>query len=138
MLVTVARFRDPWEAEMFRGRLEVEDIAAFVIHPYHIGMNWPWSRALHGVKVQVLRDDTAGALEVMGRCRSGAYSAELLELFGTLGEPQCPHCGSIEYRKTPSPAQIFFSFALFLATFIPVPPEVWRRTCRSCGTRWVE
>ncbi len=105
MLVTVARFRDPWEAAMFRGRLEAEDIPAFVIHQHHVGMIWSWSRALHGVKVQVLRDDAAEAGKVMARCLSGAYSAELLELFGYLGEPQCPNCGSIACKRRPAAVQ---------------------------------
>ena len=138
MLVTVARFRDPWEAEMFRGRLEAEDIPVFVIHQYHVGMNWSWSRALHGVKVQVLRDDTADALAVMERCLSGAYSAELLELFGWLGEPQCPHCGSIECEKRGTVAYAMIGLLVAFFFSIVLPPSRWRRTCRSCGTRWVE
>jgi hypothetical protein len=138
MLVTVARFRDPWEAAMFRGRLEAEDIPAFVVHQHHVGMVWYLSRALYGVKVQVLRDDAAEAGEVMARCLSGAYSAELLEQFGYLGEPQCPNCGSIACKRRPAAVQAAFAFAMFLLTGIPIPPTTWRRTCRSCGTRWVD
>jgi Putative prokaryotic signal transducing protein len=138
MLVTVARFRDPWEAQMLRGRLEAEDIPAFVVHQYHIGTVWYLSRALHGVKVQVLSDDVAEARAVMARCSSGAYSAELLELFGTLGEPQCPNCGSISCKRRPVAAQATFAFVVFLLTRVVIPPTTWRRTCRVCGTRWVE
>jgi hypothetical protein len=138
VLVTVARFRDPWEAEMFRGRLEFEDIPAFVIHQHHIAMNWMWSRALHGVKVQVLSEDVAAALEAMERCLSGEYGAELLELFGYLGEPQCPNCGSIECKRRGTVAEVVIGFVVVYFFAIIIPPSSWRRTCRRCGTRWVD
>src|SRR6202008_2823102 len=107
---------------MFRGRLEAEDIAAFVIHPYHLGMYWSWSRALHGVKVQVLSEDAAQASAVLGRCLSGAYSAELLALFGTLGEPQCPNCGSIECKRHGSFADAAFGLVVAYLFAIVIPP----------------
>jgi hypothetical protein len=138
MLVTVARFRDPWEAEMLRGRLGAEDIPAFVVHQQLVGMKWSWSLALGGAKVQVLYEDVAGAWEVMTRCRDGAFSAVLLDIFGYLGAPQCPHCGSIECKKRPMAAQAVSAFVVFFLTGQIVPPTTWRRTCRVCGTRWVE
>jgi hypothetical protein len=138
MLVTVARFRDPWEAEMLRGRLEAEDIPAFVIHQRHIGMAWHLSRALHGVKVQVLSDDAAGSLEVLARIRTGEYASELRDLFGDLGEPQCPHCGSIDCKRRGTAAQFVFAFLAGYLFGVLIPPSIWRRTCRVCGTRWVE
>jgi hypothetical protein len=138
VLVTVARFRDPWEAEMFRGRLQAEDIPAFVIHQHLVAMKWSWSLALGCAKVQTLDGDAADALEVMARCRAGEFSNTLLEIFGTLGEPQCPHCGSIECIRRPTAAQAVFAFVVFFLTGIIVPPATWRRTCRSCGRRWVD
>jgi Putative prokaryotic signal transducing protein len=138
VLVTVARFRDPWEAEMFRGRLEAEDIPAFIIHQHLIAMKWSWSVALGGAKVQVLDEDATDAWDVMARCRSGEFSGVLLEMFGWLGEPQCPHCGSIECKRRPSAAQVVFAIAVGFLWGVIIPPSAWRRTCRSCGTRWVD
>ena len=123
---------------MFRSRLEAEDIPAFIIHPYHVGMNWSWSRALQGVKVQVLSEDVADAAAVVERCLSGAYSAELLELFGWLGEPQCPHCGSIECKRHGTYADAVTGFVVAFFFSIVIPPSRWQRTCRSCGTEWVD
>lgn len=138
LFVTVARFRDPWEAEMLRGRLEAEDIPAFVIHQQLVAMKWSWSLALGGVKVQVLNEDKAGAREIMTLCRAGAFSAVLLDIFGTLGEPQCPRCGSIACKRRPLAAQAVFAFVVFFLTGQIVPPTTWRRTCRVCGARSVE
>src|SRR5215471_4944565 len=53
MLVTVDSFREPWEAHLFKMRLEAEDIPAFVRLEYHIWMFWPYSTALGGARVQV-------------------------------------------------------------------------------------
>ncbi len=51
MLTTVARFRDPWEAEMLCGLLDSEGIPAMTAFDRHIWMNWPFSNALGGVRV---------------------------------------------------------------------------------------
>ncbi len=123
---------------MFRGRLEAEDIPAFVIHQHLVAMKWSWSLALGCARVQVLDEDVQAALDVMARCRGGEFSAVLLEIFGYLGEPQCPRCGAIECRRYPPVVQALFAFVVFALTVVPVPPTSWRRTCRSCGTRWVE
>ena len=53
MLTTVASFREPWEAHMFRSRLAAEGVPAVLIHEYHIGNAWHYSTALGSVRVQV-------------------------------------------------------------------------------------
>jgi uncharacterized paraquat-inducible protein A len=138
MLTTVAIFRDPWEAQLFQLRLEAEGVAAFVVHDHHIGMNWPWSRALGGVKVQVLDDEVQDAQSVAQRCRAGEFRADLLEMFGDLDEPTCPRCGSHDFSRRGTGAQIAFSFTAFLLTGAVVPPLNWLRRCRFCGMRWAD
>jgi DNA-directed RNA polymerase subunit RPC12/RpoP len=135
MLITLARFRDPWEAHMFRSRLEAEGVFALVDHQYHIGMNWPWSLALGEVKVEVLDLELEEARSVWQRCRNGAFEIELLDLFGTLDDRHCPHCGSRDYRKRRSIAASVR--ALILVFFLPpLPPMTWVCTCLRCGRRW--
>ncbi|HEX4859884.1 MAG TPA: DUF2007 domain-containing protein [Rhizomicrobium sp.] len=138
MLVTVARFRDPWEAEMFRGRLEAEGIPAFVIHQRLIAMNWSWSVALGGAKVQVLDEDAMDAGDVVARCRSGEFGGVLLEMFGYLGEPQCPRCGSIDCERRGTVADAVTGFLFAFLCSIVLPPSRWQRTCRNCGTEWLD
>ena len=41
MLVTLARYFDPWEAHVLRARLESEGIPATVTGDQHIIANWP-------------------------------------------------------------------------------------------------
>ncbi len=67
MLKTAATFTNPIEAHIVRGRLECEDIAAFVAHEHHIWAKWSLSHALGGVKVQVARSNLQKALVVISR-----------------------------------------------------------------------
>lgn len=132
MLTTAASFRDPWEAYLFRMRLEAEGFVAFVVQPYHISANWPLSTALGGVKVQVLDEDADGARAVLARCRSGLFQAELQEEFGNLDDPRCPNCGAQDYSQRRPTREILFTLALMF--FLPIPAVGWRRRCRVCGT----
>lgn len=138
MLTTVATFRDPWEAQLFRLRLEAEGVAAFVAHDHHIGMNWQWSTALGGAKVQVLDEEAADALSIARRCRAGDFRAELLDMFGDIDEPHCPACGSGTFEQRHTYPLVVLSGALFMLAGVIVPPWRWVRRCRACGTRWVE
>lgn len=86
MLTTVAIFGKPWEAQLFRLRLEAEGVPAFIQYESHVGMNWLVSIALGGVRLQVLDAQVADALRVMQRCRAGEFQAELQEMFGDLDD----------------------------------------------------
>jgi hypothetical protein len=108
MLATIAAFRDPWEAHMFRLRLEAEDVPAVVAYEFHIGNNWLWSTALGGVRVQVPNDFAEAAFDVKSLCRTGKYRADLIEEFGDIDDPHCPHCGSQNYwKRRPLSVMIF-------------------------------
>lgn len=52
-LVTIGRYNTPYEANMVKSLLESAGIPAFVADEHIIGMNWLYSNALGGVKVQV-------------------------------------------------------------------------------------
>ena len=77
MLTTVAAFREPWEAQLFCGRLEAEGIPAFVAFDCHIGIAWHYSVALGGVRVQVPADHWEDARAIESLCRAGTFKALL-------------------------------------------------------------
>lgn len=52
-LTQIAAFEFPWQAHLFKGFLESEEIQAFVIGEEHIRLYWPVSNALGGVRVYV-------------------------------------------------------------------------------------
>jgi len=136
MLITIATFRDPWEAHMFRSRLDAEGISAVVAHENHIWMNWPFSTALGGVKVQVPSEQADDARAVERQCRAGEYRTGLDNSLGDAQAPRCPRCGSTHYRtKRPLARSAFAIAASFLTgTVVPSWGRVW--VCDECGNRF--
>ena len=136
MLVTVATFTEPWEAHLFRLRLNAEGIFATVAHEHHVWANWPYAMALGGVKVQVPQSETERALAVERRCRAGDYRAELEAEFGQLDSSRCPHCGAPEVasrRSLPQLAALIAS-AVLAGLIFPLRSTVHR--CGSCRAKW--
>jgi hypothetical protein len=136
VLVTVATFREPFEAHMFRSRLEVEGIPAMVAHENHVGMNWLWSTGLGGAKVQVPGSWADEARAVERRCRDGDFTAELKSELGDLDDRLCPACGSNRYWKRRPIVQAVFCIVLMFGFGKPIPPWSWVRFCENCGAKW--
>lgn len=136
MLTTVAIFRDPWQAHLFRTRLEAEGFLAFVQYSHHVDVNWLYSYALGCVRVQVMDGDVGAVRDVIRRIDSEQFRAELLELFGDLDEPCCPTCGSRDSRIRRNPFQVAFAILVILLVRMPMPPDPSKRICRKCGARW--
>lgn len=136
MLTTVATFREPWEAHMFRGRLEAEGIPAMIIYEHHIGACWPLSTALGGVKVQVPRQLESDAHTIELRCRNGLFAAELQAELGDLDDIRCPVCGATHFSKRRPLPQLFVCVILTLFFGAAAPPWSWIRYCESCGTKF--
>jgi hypothetical protein len=90
MLSTIAIFTEPWQAHLFRLRLEADGIFATVAHEHHVTLNWPWALALGGAKVQVRHADRDRALAVETRARAGEFVAELEAELGPLDDRHCP------------------------------------------------
>jgi DNA-directed RNA polymerase subunit RPC12/RpoP len=133
-LTTIATFREPWEAHMFCGRLHVEGIPAMVAHECHVSVNWPFSTALGGVKVQVPRSWAREARIVEARCRAGDFKAELSAELGDLDDLKCPVCGSNQFWKRRTVIQTLLS--LISLEFEPIPPWSWLYHCETCGAKW--
>ncbi|MBM3155861.1 MAG: DUF2007 domain-containing protein [Chloroflexi bacterium] len=69
-LVTIATFRFPQEAYIFKAKLESRDIQSFIEDEYIITMMWLYSTAVGGVKLKVRESDEAEALKIIGQERS--------------------------------------------------------------------
>jgi hypothetical protein len=138
MLTTVATFRDPWEAQLLRMRLDVEGLLAFVQYYHQISAKWSYAYALGCVHVQVSDVDADEAREIVRRLHAGEYRAELLEMFGDIDDLKCPKCGAQDFSRHATIPQIALSFSVLLLTGVPVPPANWSQRCRVCGARWVK
>lgn len=131
-LITVARFREPWEAHMLRGRLAAEGIPATVAHEFHVGNNWLYSDALGGAKVQVPDAMGETARRIASDCRRGVFHEMLRETLGDLDDPKCPVCGREDIRRGSSPLPMLIVFFALLPLML-VPAWDWIWHCRRCG-----
>jgi len=126
MLITIARYSLPYEAQLARSRLDAEGIPAFVADEHTINMQWLWSDALGGIRLQVPEPFVEQARAVL---------AEDLEK--VLVEAQkvdtvtCPECGSTdtEYHQIGRR----WAFLVFIGLHFPLFPVRHGIRCRQCG-----
>ena len=134
MLVTLAKFLDPWEAYVVRARLEVEGIPATVAFANHAIANWPMSLALGGTCVQVPDHCLARSRQILADYDAGTLEDELNEIAGLQSE-HCPRCGSTDFKRT-MPWRERMSAILIILFFAAFPTSRSRFICRNCGHRW--
>jgi len=125
-LITIASFSFPYEAQIAKARLLAEEIPAFIADEHTINMQWLYSNALGGVKLQVPTQFAEKANEILAQ----DLSAEMEETFGK-NETQCSKCGSSDitpYTKGKKPAFLVFLFMGFPLFFYKHGFK-----CRACG-----
>ncbi|USA42193.1 DUF2007 domain-containing protein [Spongiibacter taiwanensis] len=126
MLTTVARFSFPYEAQIARARLDAEGIPAFVADEQTINMQWLFSNALGGVRLQVPSAYEARAREVLAEDLSAEVDAEQ----GT-APARCARCGS--ENVAPFQRGRRWAFLVFLGLDFPLFPVKNTRKCSDCG-----
>ncbi|MGG4603753.1 DUF2007 domain-containing protein [Paenalcaligenes sp. Me131] len=78
MLVTISRYSFPHEAYVARALLESEGIPVFLADEHTITMQWLYSNALGGVRLQVPETFAARAVELLAECTDNAAQDEEL------------------------------------------------------------
>ena len=126
MLVTVSRYSFPYEAHLARALLESEGIPAFVADEHTINMQWLYSDAMGGVRLQVPEDWAQQAWDILSEDRE-----QVLEEQQETDKDLCPHCGSsdTEYHQIGRR----WAFLMFLGLHFPLFPVRHGLRCRSCG-----
>jgi hypothetical protein len=66
-LVTIARYSWPYEAELAKSHLEAAGIMAFVTDEYMVNLNWFYSNAMGGLRLQVAEQDVEAAKEILAQ-----------------------------------------------------------------------
>ena len=133
MLVTVARFLDPWEAHIVCGRLQADGILATVAFANHAIVNWPMAYALGGTAVQVPDDYLDQSRELLAAYHSGELGLDASET-RQVPEGHCPVCWSTDLEPV-SPwhqRMLVVLLGFFGATFPTSGDEV---KCGACGYR---
>ncbi len=126
MLVTIARYTFPYEAQIARALLESEGVSSFIADEQTINMQWLYSDALGGVRLQVAEEDVYRARSILQDDRETA----LLEQEGE-DRQACPVCGSqnTEYQQIGRR----WAFLMFLAIDFPLFRVKDGLRCHSCG-----
>ena len=120
---TIATFSKPEEAHLFRTRLEAAGIPAFVQDEHLIQMDWLYSNAIGGVRVQIADEDIEAARDFL--------SADTPQPCPEAVDVVCPVCGSHHTAPDELPRRIaFLSLLLF---YFPLLFARRRWRCSSCN-----
>jgi len=126
-MLTIASFSKPEEAYLLKLRLEAGGVPAYVQDENLIQMNWLYSNAVGGVRVQIAEEDAEHANEIL---QEPHHSLEMI------GMPPCPSCSSTQTAPDELPRRLSF-LAVLLAGF-PFMFSKTRWRCSSCNHTWNE
>ncbi len=99
-MTTVATFSKPEEAHLFRMRLEAAGIPAFVQDEHLVQMDWLYSNAIGGVRVQIADEDVSAAREFL--------AADTEQKPVDAVDVLCPACGSSDTKPDERPRRLAF------------------------------
>lgn len=125
-LVTIGRYSTPYEANMAKSHLESEGIPAFIADEYTVGMNWLYSNALGGVKVQVPESLASEAQQIL---TAEIQHSAICELDAEI----CSKCGSKNTEDFLDKRRAFLTWALL---GLPLLLPTKKKRCNDCGHRW--
>jgi hypothetical protein len=131
--VTVQRYRDLPEAMVAQGMLASAGIDSYLRDENTIRMDWMWSQAMGGVRLEVAEEDAEAALELLAAPIPESYSAE--DVGEAFTQPRCPVCGSLDVRH-PGINKMLSYALMWLGMPFPVPSKSWH--CETCRAEWVE
>lgn len=126
MLTTIATYSFPYEAQIARAKLDSEGIPAFIADEQTINMQWLYSNAMGGVRLQVPETYVQQAVELLTE-----DSSEAVEKEQGIDVTPCSVCGSADtepYQKGKR-----WAFLIFLGLDFPLFPVKNTFKCRKCG-----
>lgn len=130
VLVTIGSYSTPYEANLVRSELEAFEVDAILVDVYTVSINWLWSNALGGIKVQVPESEANEAQRILEmQPDNEPDEQDLAEVVVFI----CPVCGSanIHYFLDKRGA-----FLTWLILGIPVIPPISKMACADCGSKW--
>ncbi|MCF7853879.1 MAG: DUF2007 domain-containing protein [Candidatus Pacebacteria bacterium] len=127
-MITIASFDNTEEAELLRIRLEQEGITAHIADAAVVTLNWMYSNAVGGVKVQVAEQDLAKAKNVLDKLEIGIADQYPLSKY------KCPYCGSTKVECSRISKRFFMLSLLVLG--IPLAFYHPQCHCLDCCKTW--
>jgi len=131
-LITLWRYRDLPEALIARSKLDAEGFDCFLADAEIVRLNWFWSNAFGGVRLQVRLDDGESALAVLAQEIPASFTAE--EVGEEYRQSVCPSCGSLDVGFESVHRGIALAALHFFGLPLPIPMNSWK--CEDCGHRW--
>ena len=132
-VITLWKYRDLPEALTVRAKLQSEGIECFLADENVVRLDWFWSNAVGGIRLQMLEEDAATAMEVLGAEIPATFSAE--ELGQEYVQPRCPRCNSLDV-KFEEYSGLSLAFLYVFSLPIPIHRNYWK--CEECGQKWQE
>jgi hypothetical protein len=132
-LVTIRRYRDLAEAQIARSLLESNGIKSWIQDENLVRVDWMYSNAVGGIRLQAAREDEPLAEEVLsGQVPPVIAFDEKSEFV----QPTCPTCGSHDISSTGSLLNASFVSPSLESGTIPSDGDTW--CCNACGGNWYE
>jgi len=119
---TIATFSLPEEAHLLRTRLESVGIPAFVQDEHFVQLDWLYSNAIGGVRVQVADEDLEATREFL--------AADAPQPCPEAEEVDCTWCGSSDVELDPWPRLISYLAVLICRFPFLYTRRRWR--CLRC------
>ncbi|HEY4642654.1 MAG TPA: DUF2007 domain-containing protein [Thermoanaerobaculia bacterium] len=129
---TIANYPDLISAELAQSLLEAEGIMSTIPEENIAGLDWRWSTALQGIRLQVAEEDAEAARELLKE--QGGIEQEQEQQLDV-----CPKCGSADVaqeqwkRKFKTVSMFVPVLILFWPLFMWMEPKM---RCAACGHRW--
>ena len=108
-------------------RLEDGGVKAYVQDEYMVQMDWLYSNAIGGVRVQIAEEDIEAAKQILN---------EEPVSDGDPNMAKCPNCGSADSAPDELPRRLAFLSLLLLKFPLLFSKSRWR--CNNCHHVWNE
>ena len=133
-LVTLRRFRDVHEALLAKGKIESAGIECMLADDNLVRMDWLWSNAVGGLRLQARQEDVEDALAILDQPIPETLITEEAE--GPFVQPRCPRCDSLDINF--ETLDRFWTYGLWLVLGFPIPIGKNNWKCHSCNAEWGE
>jgi len=128
--ITVRAFSMPWQADVARAALETQGIPVSVADANTVSVNWLYSNAIGGVRVQVPAKFAEQAIEIL------SSQVENIDDFAEEEDDTvtCPRCG--KNKTTIDRKARRWAFLSWLLAGFPLfyPSKMY--LCKDCGETW--
>jgi Putative prokaryotic signal transducing protein len=130
--VTVGKFRDLSEALLAKGMLESAGIECFLADQDLVRMDWFYSNAIGGMRLQVREEDADAATELLEQPIPDNF--EVNADGQSYEQPRCPDCQSLDIQFEGVNQGLGLATGFVIGLPLPLRSDTWK--CNACGNKW--